>query len=184
MLTVHDTLTCHELAEHSFQALSFRSTFVQRRLQTLPAHAGLNLPPVSCLMRSWRAYSPVGLCQHCASSSRPLLPLRCLPCCIYSFLIRLNKLEDSCLLFSRGFGSGGEPLTRCCPQEGAGASLWLCCSPLGKFQQLSQLVCPLLVQVWKKVALPPPDVSEDRAWMGRELFPMGAVPGPRRRLGC
>ena len=106
---VHSTLTCHELAERSVQMLPFHSALVQRPLRTLPAHAGLNLPPVSCQMRSWRAYSPVGLCQHCAFSSRPLLPLRCLPCCIYSFLIRLNKPKDSCLLFSRGFGSGGKP---------------------------------------------------------------------------
>lgn len=158
MVTVHSTLTCHELAEHWVQTLSFCSALVQRRLQTLPAHAGLNLPPVSCRMRSWRAYSPVGSCQHCAFSSRPLLPLRCLPGCIYSFLIRLNKLKDSCLLFSRGFGFGGKPLVRCFPQEGARAGLWLCFSPFRKFQHLSQLVFPLLVQAWERVALALPKV--------------------------
>lgn len=148
------TLTCHGLAERSVQTLSFHSALVQRQLQTLPAHAGLNLPAVSCRMRSWRAYSPVGLCQHCAFSSRPLLPLRCLPCCIYNFLIRLNKSKDSCLLFSHGLGSGGKPLTRCFPQEGAGAGLRLCFSPFGKFRHLSQLVSPLLVQTWERVAMP------------------------------
>lgn len=145
MATACGILTCHELAEHSVQTLSFHSARVQRQLQALPAHTGLSLPPVSCRMCSWRAYSPVGLCQHCAFSSRPLLPLRCLPCYIYSFLVRLSKPKDSCLLFSHGFGSGGKPLARCFPQEGAGAGLCLCFSPFGKFRHLSQLVSPPLV---------------------------------------
>lgn len=97
---------------------------------------------------------PWELCQHCAFSSRPLLPLRCLPCCIYSFLVRLNKPRDSCIFFSHGFGSGGKPLVRCFPQEGAGASLWLCFTPFRRFWHLSQFVSPLLVQAWDGVALP------------------------------
>lgn len=129
VVMVHSTLTYRELAEHSLQTLSFRSTLVQRQLQTLPAHAGLNLPPISCQMCSWRVYSPVSPCQHCCFSSRPLLSLQCLPCYIYNFLIRLSKPKDSCLLFFCRFGPGGKPLVRCFPQVGAGASLWLCFSP-------------------------------------------------------
>lgn len=157
-LTVCSTLTCHELAEHSVQTLSFLLRSCSKATPESSCSRSAQ-PPSGFLPNVFlESLFPVGLCQHCAFSSRPLLPLQCLPCCIYSFLIRLNKLKNSCLLSSRGFGSGGKPLTRCFPQEGAGASLHLCFSLFRKFQHLSRLVSPLLVRAWERAALLLPEM--------------------------